>query len=140
MRQLKRILALTTFLACGCGQDPHRTAPVSGTVTLNDKPLVDASVEFFPISKPGMSPGATSRGATNTQGQFTLTTTEGKPGAIVGQHQVQVLTAKATAVPGTERVELSPERVPQRYNARTELKFTVPEEGTGAADFKLQSP
>ncbi|HEY2786676.1 MAG TPA: hypothetical protein VGJ05_17060, partial [Fimbriiglobus sp.] len=81
-----RVLLLAVTLAlvgAGCSRGPT-LAPVSGTVTLNGKPLANVQVEFWPE---GSAPRSV--GMTDQQGRFTLTTDgEGKPGAVVGSHKV----------------------------------------------------
>ncbi|MEX2027812.1 MAG: hypothetical protein WEH44_10925, partial [Pirellulaceae bacterium] len=121
--------------ALGCGQDPHRLAPVSGKVTLDSKPLAGALVSYMPDAKPGAMPAVTSRGVTDDKGSYTLTTSDDRPGAVVGRHAVRIKTRRALADPPAEvlegqTVQESPERLPAKYNVRTELSFDVPEEGT----------
>jgi hypothetical protein len=137
IRALAVVVALAMFIA-GCGKNPHRVAPVSGKVTRLGAPLANATVVFLPETKPGAMPSPTSRGETDSQGRYTLTTTEDKPGAVVGAHKVRISTLKSKAGSETEGGGvLSRETVPEEYNARTTLTFTVPEEGTDAADFVL---
>lgn len=59
-------------------------APVSGTVTLDGKPLAGAVVLFQP------SKGTPGRAVTDDGGGFVLTTFETGDGAIVGPHHVAV--------------------------------------------------
>jgi hypothetical protein len=130
--------------AFGCGQDPHRLAAVSGNVTLDAKPLAGALVSYLPDAKPGTMPAVTSRGITDNQGNYTLTTSDDRPGAVVGRHTVRIKTRRALGDASAEVLEgqtvaETPERVPAKYNVRTELSFEVPEEGTDQADFQLQS-
>jgi hypothetical protein len=132
-------LLLFAVLASGCGKDPHRVAPVSGTVTMDDKPLAGALVSFLPETKPGAMPSPTSRGVTDQQGRYSLTTSEDKPGAVVGLSKVRISTLRSQAGGETEGgAIISRETVPERYNSRTELTFEVPEEGTDAANFTLK--
>ena len=64
---------------------------------------------------------------TDAQGHFRLSTSDGRPGAVVGQHAVQISTLKARRVPNSESTEIvSPEKIPEHYNAQTQLQFTVP--------------
>jgi hypothetical protein len=128
---------LVLFVA-GCGKNPHRVAPVSGKVTRGGAPLANATVVFLPETKPGAMPSPTSRGETDRQGRYTLTTTQDKPGAVVGAHKVRISTLKSKGGSETEGGGvLARETIPEEYNARTTLTFTVPEEGTDEADFAL---
>jgi hypothetical protein len=73
-------------------------APVTGTVTLDGKPLKYAIIKYVPIvdSPPRSTlPAPTSIGITDGDGKYTLTyaTENGKPvmGAVIGPHQVQIV-------------------------------------------------
>jgi hypothetical protein len=141
MTRFAGVLLAAFLAACsGCGKNPHRVAPVSGTVTMDGRPLANATVAFLPETKPGAMPSPTSRGETDSQGRYSLTTSEGKPGAVVGENKVRVSTLKSRAGSESEGgAVLARETVPEKYNARTTLTFTVPEEGSDGADFQLQS-
>jgi hypothetical protein len=97
----------------------------------------------MPDAKPGTMPAVTSRGITDQQGNYTLTTSDDRPGAVIGRHTVRIKTRLASSDPTAEvlegqTVQETPERVPARYNIRTELTFDVPEAGTTQADFQLK--
>ena len=65
--------------------------PVSGTVTLDGKPLVGVEVVFSPMATEGNSnPGVYSFGTTDESGHYELKTRHGKTGAIVGKHSVTI--------------------------------------------------
>jgi hypothetical protein len=134
------VVAVVTLFVAGCGKNPHRLAPVSGRVTMDGHPLASAVVAFLPDTKPGAKPSPTSRGETDKDGRYTLTSSEDKAGAVVGTSKVRISTMKSS---GGSEVEggaiLAREMVPERYNARTELTFEVPEVGTEKADFELSS-
>jgi hypothetical protein len=133
------VVGVALFVA-GCGKNPHRLAPVSGMVTMDGEPLANALVAFLPDTKPGAKPSPTSRGETDKDGRYWLTSSEDKPGAVVGMSKVRIETKKSTGgSEGEGGVTLARETVPEKYNARTELTFEVPEEGTDAADFDLKS-
>ncbi len=70
----------------GCA-DPYApaTAPVDGRVLLDGKPLADALVSFTPRT------GSASEARTDAEGRFTLAMKDGKPGAVVGRHEVRVV-------------------------------------------------
>jgi hypothetical protein len=113
---------------------------VTGKVTLDGKPVAGASVRFIPMDDPNEPLGAVSIAETDAQGHFRLSTSDDRPGAVVGHHAVQISTLKARRVPNTESTEIiSPEKIPERYNTQTQLQFTVPEQGTDKADFDLKS-
>lgn len=83
-------------------------------------------------------PSPTARGETDAEGRYSLTTSEGKPGAVVGMSVVRIETLKLKEGSETEGGgRLAVERVPEKYNVKTTLSFEVPEEGTDKADFDL---
>ena len=77
-------IAGAALLIVGCGGDRLPTAPVTGTVYLDDKPLSDALLTFMPER------GQAANGTTTTDGTFTLTTYKEGDGAIPGRHLVVV--------------------------------------------------
>src|SRR5437870_4460006 len=84
--------------AIGCGREPYKVAPVSGTVTLDGQPLAGAWVTFMPVgTRDSPDPGPTSSGKTDAQGKFTLAIEPGRPGAVVGKHKVAVNAGGSTS-------------------------------------------
>lgn len=74
------------ILAAGCGggvSDAPQLVPASGTVLVNDAPIVGANVTFQVEGKP------IANGTTNAEGKFTLTT-GGRPGAPLGNAKVGI--------------------------------------------------
>lgn len=131
------------LIVAGCGgSKPYDVVRVSGTVTLDGQPVADARVEFQPVatSVEGMGPDAV--GTTDAQGRYTLTTTFDENGATVGENRVRISTHRLKENPDNpdgKMIEVAPEKIPARYNTRSELTFTVPPGGTDQADFALQS-
>ena len=87
------------FLACsvsltllaGCGGGPSRppTYPVEGTVTLDGKPLPDATVTFRPAgTDSGQRPA---NGKTDADGRYQLTTFSAGDGAMAGSYRVAIM-------------------------------------------------
>jgi hypothetical protein len=141
------LLALVTLFGCG---KPYKVAPVSGRITLDGKPLTKATVTFAPLgTKENQSPGPTSHGGTDADGRYklSLSTAPPIPGSVVGKNRVYistVLSDPATAGAADDRdaggaVRRVKDKVPERYNLRTELVFEVLPEGTDKADFELKS-
>jgi hypothetical protein len=82
-RSTAKTMAAMLLTMVGCSGEP-RLAPVTGTVTVNGKPLDNVQVEFWPQVR-----GPRSIGATDKDGRFTLTPDNGKGlGAVVGAHKV----------------------------------------------------
>jgi hypothetical protein len=141
----RRFLAVTLVFAFGCAGSV-KLAPVSGKVTMDGKPLVGATVSFTPIDekdKKGIEAPLSSIGNTNDQGEFTLQTTTGQPGAVVGKHKVSISLLKEQAGDTDDRPPRggwpTADLVPLRYNEKTELTFDVPAGGTKEASFPLTS-
>jgi hypothetical protein len=135
------LLAFSLVLGLGCGSG--KFAPVSGTVTMNGKPLAGATVMFSPIAKEGsIDAGPGSGGKTNEKGEYTLTSDTGRNGALVGKHRVSIsLMGQGTSETDERRRPGTPvNQVPLRYNGKTELTYEVPAGGTDKADFTLKSP
>jgi hypothetical protein len=76
------------LLAVGCSNAPS-LAEVSGKITMNGQPIKNVRVDFHPDPDKGTR-GKGSSGTTDADGNFTLTYDGGKPGAVVGHHNVIV--------------------------------------------------
>ena len=134
------LAAFVALLIAGCG-DEYPLAPVSGTITLNGKPLADAHVSFEPMGKgKDLKAGPGSYCRTDQDGRFTLKTLHGDDGAVVGEHRVLIRAIRAGTNRNGQFLVGRPEIVPARYNSKSELTFDVPSDGTDAADFRLTSP
>jgi len=68
----------------GCGSDGPQLAEVSGTVTVDGKPVPNAVLTFIPTG------GTTSYGKTDAQGKYKLMFTDSKSGAMLGSHNVEI--------------------------------------------------
>jgi hypothetical protein len=81
---------------------------------------------IFTPQQPGMKP---SRGITDESGRYELTYLRDLKGAVVGKHEVRI----------TTRTEHRPiERLPAKYNSRSELSADVPPSGD-SINFDLKS-
>lgn len=132
MTQLLRCLALAlvSLLVAGCGSGGD-LAKVTGKVTLGGQPLEGATVTFQPAEQGG----APSAGQTDAKGRYKLMFTFDTPGALPGEHTVSIQTAGTDFDDQGNEIE-RPERVPAKYNSKTELKRTV-EPGGSRFDFDL---
>jgi hypothetical protein len=132
-----QLLLVATVLggAFGCGQniDGFTYQPVSGRVTVNGQPQTGLKVVFVP-QHGRLESGSPSVGVTNEEGLYELKTLDGLTGAAVGDHLVSISSEEID--PDTQAVVRS-ERIPARYNANTELRFSVPPNGTEQADFSI---
>jgi hypothetical protein len=92
-RILFGVPCLLLSLAVGCTGQPT-LQPVSGHVTLNNKPMSGGNVTFKPDKAKGNNFGGEPTAEIDASGDYTLTT-RGKPGAPAGWYKVVV-----TAPPG----------------------------------------
>jgi hypothetical protein len=124
---------LLAALVVGC-TPKVKTVPVSGRITLDQKPLVGATVTFSPVDAPDKAP-LEGGGKTDDQGTFSLklTTDNTKVGVPPGNYKVRIALFDREAGPR------GVQRVPEKYNSQTVLTFTVPAEGTTSANFDLNS-
>ena len=151
---LRRLAALAVIvLAVGCGGGGgFQVAPVSGTVTMDEKPLPHVYVNFQPVgSRDNPNPGPGSYAVTDDKGRYTLKLVEGgKPGAVVGQHKVSITRQFAEDVRGGPDTGTpdgptglpkigSVKQIPPRYNSPTTLDIAIQPGGTDKADFALTS-
>ena len=103
---------------------------VSGTITLDGKPLPGANVSLIPIfDKPGADTKVSgSVGMTDKDGHYEMQYVAGVRGAVKGKHIVQV---RATNEAGLEIV-------PPKYNHSSQLIIEVTD-GSKPADFAMTS-
>jgi len=127
---------LTLFLlSAGCGPSGPEIASVSGRVTMDGKPLANATVVFIPEN--GRPAGA----STDENGNYELNFSQGRRGAIPGKNTIRITTQR-DPTPGDETVKSIPgskETVPLRYNSASELEFTVEPKKKNIANFDLTS-
>ncbi len=128
------IVSLTTLV--GCGPGGPETADVSGTITLDGKPLQDAEVYFSPVEG-----GRTAVGRTDESGTYELHFTASKSGAMLGAHEVAISTfTEPSADDDGNSVPGKPELVPKKYRSGGESALTVEvQSGSNTLDFELDS-
>ena len=139
-------LLFAVLLLPGCNQDPFRVAPVSGTVTLDGKPVAQTAVMFQPLAEGNPNPGPGSFGITDADGRYKLKLV-GKetPGGVVGKHKVRFDPYSDEPSDPTSDRPFRPKKampkIPPKYNQPEALiEFEVPAKGTTTADFQLTSP
>lgn len=142
------------FLGCGGGAGGGvDTADVSGTITMDGKPLADAEVTFI-------TEDFASSGTTDKDGNYFLPS-----GAAIGENKVFISKWKGGRKPGDESDELEDnpdilddgqleaigdgtdasseieQLIPETYSdpSTTSLKFPVSAGGTKKANFRLKS-
>jgi hypothetical protein len=95
--RMMRTLQLTVLFAivAGCNRSPYTVAPVHGKVTVDDKPLLHATLMFAPIaSEEAKAPGKPAFGTIESDGLYRLSTFAKNDGAVVGDHWVTILNVK----------------------------------------------
>lgn len=145
-RFLSVAISCLLFLpGCG-GPDFPQTEPVSGTVSLNGKPIEGVEVYF-------VSEELVTSGKTDSQGHYDLVN-----GALAGENKVyfskidgesqfeegdgmddlQMAEAAASGV-GARKAKAAKQVIPAEYSNANEpkLDFEVPSGGSESADFKL---
>jgi len=128
-------LLVSLISGCGGGSDTPPLGTVSGVVTLDEKPLANAQVTFQPAG------GRASVGETDSEGKYTLSYTGAAAGALIGPHQVVIISAVEAfsdeSGEGKDRAA-RPEILPAKYNSKTTLKAEV-KAGSNTIDFPLTS-
>ena len=125
-RNLLVVVALLCTSGCGAPEHPD-VGQVTGTITLDGKPLSDAAVMFQP------SNGRASTGTTDAKGNYTLMYLDGVMGAMLGVHKVSI----RTEIPGEDgQPPVVKEKLPKRYHEFTELTADI-KAGSNTHDFAL---
>ena len=117
-------LCCTLGILVGC-EEPLEFGQVSGTVSLNGKPLDEVLVMFLPEPSADNTGGAHSECVSDSDGKYELVYSRDPQvkGALVGQHRVVIEDIAAE----NARDEYRPIRIQDAYSssARTPLKFEV---------------
>jgi hypothetical protein len=128
------ILALLLCHVAGCkNSNELETAPASGKVLLDGKPLSRGTVTFVPPR------GRVANGDIQSDGTFKLSTYRPNDGAIVGKHKAAVLVPNADLKPG-----MPPERdqsvfaIPPRYAVAEESGLQNEVKSGQANEFTLE--
>ena len=124
MNRLARINAIPVcFLLAsslsGCGDSGRQV--VTGRITLNGAPLTDAIVCFMPADGEGLP----AFGQTDGDGNYVLTQSHEAAGVSIGDYAVRISTFREANLESDPPSPGTIERVPPRYNIRTELTAAV---------------
>lgn len=140
------VIGVFVFSITGCGPsgDQPELGIVSGTVTLDGKPLAGVAIVFQPDS------GRPARGITNAEGKYELTYIRQTKGTKVGPNRVEIapneegeaIEESASSGEESQAGGVKPQSgkpvVPARYNVKSELKVDV-KSGSNTFDFALES-
>jgi len=156
IENIKRLAVVALLVMAGCREKEAALVPVSGRITVNNEPLVNARVLFTP-SDPGMA-SVNSSALTDEGGNFELKATDGRPGAVVGQHSViisppMIINSATVATAGNiggrpgdevdlpDSVRFAPTKTKGGASLAgpTEVGFEVPEGGDQTVLINVQS-
>lgn len=126
---------LTGPAGCGRSSGPELAA-VKGTVTLDGRPLKNASIRFQPVDEHGA--GTYSIAMTGKKGEYELRHTRSSKGALVGRHVVKIRTARPDAEDELGNPLPVQELIPAVYNEHSELIHEV-RPGHNTIEFELSS-
>lgn len=141
----RHVLAIVVTIAIsGCGGSDGNELPraaVSGSVTLNGKPLQEGVIRFVPIE--GTSGPKTS--VSITEGRFSA---DADQGPVVGKHRIEIQSTddggyamddetviQKLRESGIRRIDVV--RIPPQYNSHSTLTETVSAEGPNEFTFEL---
>ncbi len=127
---------LVSAITVGCGADTNGRVPLAGQVFLDGQPLDRGSIEFHP-----QDPAGTITGGVVKDGAFDIPATQG---ATPGKYQVRVFAAGSgvevdpNQPPGPEsQRQVAVERIPAKFNLKTELEVDVAPQGNKELRFDL---
>lgn len=130
---LARICTVAIAFLVGCEANPRK--PVSGTVTFDGKPLADGTIRFESLTVQAYC----TEGALVENGSFSIPS---KSGLLPGKYRVFISgTASDRGNPMTATdsgsAGNSPDSIPPRYNAKSELTAEVTVDGSNRFSFDL---
>jgi hypothetical protein len=136
-----RLLFPLLVLAVGCGRSGPDLQPVSGLVTVNQRPLEAGRILFRPLG--GTEGKATSAGI--QQGEFTVTCQDG---LVPGKYRVEIEAAvdlgfaidDDVAFAQRGRKPLPPNPVPPKFNRDSTLTASVAPGDNNILEFNLDVP
>jgi len=122
--------------AVGCGGSGIERVEVSGTITLDGKPVESGSVLLIPLE------GGPTAGKAFTGGEFHIAESDGPS---PGPYRVEITAFRGTGemIPDGDFPDKLEERqeqyIPARYNDQSELEVQIAAEGENHWDFRLES-
>lgn len=118
---------------CGRAKGPV-TAVVTGKVTLNGESLADGSINFLPADGNGVTSGAKI-----VNGTYRADVPPGPKRVEIRSTKVVGQKVAYEGDPNSPKYDIVEERIPDKYNANSELKASV-NAGSNKADFPLEAP
>jgi hypothetical protein len=130
------LLAAASLTGCGGREgDGLPRQAVSGRVTLDEAPLTKGQIVFSPAS----GGAGTQVGGAIADGSYRI---EKEQGPVPGRYDVMITagsTAEGDPDDPAKKVKITPEPIPQRYNARTTLQVEVQADRSNSFDFPVSS-
>jgi len=109
---------VAALLGGGCGPARPPVVPVSGTVTVDGKPLTTGAITVAPEN------GRAAAGRIGPEGRFQLSSWQPGDGVTVGTHRVEVIATEP--LPGNRRRWLVPKKVRSLATSLLRLEVTGP--------------
>ena len=139
------LVATSLIFLSGCSNGPA-TGTVTGVVMIDDKPIANAKVNFFPDD------GRASTGTTDSEGKYELVFSRDQKGALLGSHKVTIATETVSVTDysaddnyddendaddgGEQRDELLPAKFQNRESTSLTAEIVS---GENVVDFRLKS-
>lgn len=149
LRRVLRFVALLSMLVLaglgGCSKGPVPVAEVEGIVTLDNKPLPEVRIMFFPDSlKENATSGPFSVGVSDDKGHYALKCEDGRAGAVIGSHKVAINDPRVV-IPRAGRnddviakVKIIASRVPDRYTLAATTPLSKEVKAGGKQDIPIE--
>lgn len=132
------VAGIGCFVGCGPGFD---IVSASGRITLDDKPLANATIITQPIgTNENPTPGPGSIAETDADGNFVLTFQDEERkggGAVPGPARIKITENAEKRASSDDTAEIVRSRVPLDYQ-EMKIEYTIPEGGTDQMNFELE--
>ena len=137
----KRFLTcLFLIVALGCNSRTYDIVQVSGTVTIDGKPLQNATIITQPMgSQDNLRPGPGSFARLDDDGHFQLEFQhKDEPGAVPGEVWVKLMKNAKEQAADDDSAQMIRSKIPLDY-LDGKAKHTIPEEGSDAWDIEIKT-
>ncbi len=143
---MRKTRAWLVIICCaslpGCGESGPELGGVSGTVTLDGRPISGAVLTF----RPKFANSTPAYGGTDEKGHYKLMFTDTKSGAMIGEYDVDIDPPKKLSKDdiadlksqGLPVPDLTVVKIPAKYRGEKGLTAKV-EPGSNTIDFTLDS-
>jgi hypothetical protein len=129
-------LILAAILTADAGCSSGGGIPVSGKVTVGDKPLTTGSVRYVPDKEKGNNGTEEPVGTINESSTYVLYT-NGKPGAPAGHYKVAVVAQDNVDITNPTNIK---SLIDPKYNTAEKTDLRVEVKSGGTYDLQLSGP